>query len=107
MLLHHETVSPDRNLFEFIDTTALPGQVYYYSVERLMPWRQYHPDNAAVLDFVIRADVDALTAEFLQAQAANESPAETSHTLNLLFILLLVLVILVGGIIAVYFWYVN
>jgi hypothetical protein len=107
MLLHNDTVSPDRNLFEFIDTTALPGQVYYYSVERLMSWRQYHPDNAAVLDFVIRADVDALTAEFLQAQAANESPAETSHALNLLFIILFVLVILMGGIIAVYFWYVN
>jgi len=49
----------NRVLFEFIDTTARPGNVYYYSIQRMMSWGAMalyaNPDYSQ-----IRVDVNAL-----------------------------------------------
>ncbi|MCL2225415.1 MAG: hypothetical protein FWB96_10670 [Defluviitaleaceae bacterium] len=92
LLLYQEDFYPDdRAVFEFTDTTAQRGHTYYYLVRRswVSEWVRELPEP----DFIIRADVDALYAEFISVQELLAIEAET-QTRNRLFIAVFAIVVM-------------
>jgi len=83
-----------RILFEFTDYTANLGEIFYYSIWRTSP--EVMPLDFDLGVYQMRIDTGELHTEFLLAQAATEALAETSQSLNRLFIILFALAILAG-----------
>ncbi|MCL2203757.1 MAG: hypothetical protein FWB88_07445 [Defluviitaleaceae bacterium] len=110
MYSRNELSHDDRLLFEFIDTTAQPGQVYYYTIISTGFWGlSVHYISAT--QFQMRADVDALrgatgdyAAEYTKTyngedenEYGEEAVVVASGVLNGLFGALLVVFLIAAG----------